>query len=48
MAERRGCGTDQETERVIGRDIESRVLARAVKLHLETGVMLNGHKTIVF
>jgi formyltetrahydrofolate deformylase len=50
---------DQETERVthsmsaddfvaVGRDIESRVLARAVKLHLETRVMLNGHKTIVF
>lgn len=32
----------------VGRDIESRVLARAVKLHLETRVMLNGHKTIVF
>ena len=32
----------------VGSDIESRVLARAVKLHLETGVMLNGHKTIVF
>jgi formyltetrahydrofolate deformylase len=31
-----------------GREIESRVLARAVKLHLESRVMLNGHKTIVF
>ncbi|AID34998.1 formyltetrahydrofolate deformylase (plasmid) [Mesorhizobium huakuii 7653R] len=50
---------DQETERVshamsaedfvaVGRDIESRVLARAVKHHLESRVMLNGHKTIVF
>lgn len=50
---------EQETERVThamsaddyvatGRDIESRVLARAVKLHLECRVMLNGHKTIVF
>ncbi|TIN23346.1 formyltetrahydrofolate deformylase [Mesorhizobium sp.] len=50
---------DQETERVthsmsaedfvaVGRDIESRVLARAVKLHLESRVMLDGHKTIVF
>lgn len=50
---------DQETERVthamsaedfvaVGRDIESRVLARAVKLHLEARVMLNGHKTVVF
>jgi formyltetrahydrofolate deformylase len=50
---------EQETERVThamtaedfvatGRDIESRVLARAVKMHLECRVMLNGHKTIVF
>lgn len=50
---------DQETERVshamsaedfvaAGRDIESRVLARAVKSHLESRVMLNGHKTVVF
>ncbi|MBA8878269.1 formyltetrahydrofolate hydrolase, partial [Phyllobacterium myrsinacearum] len=31
-----------------GRDIESRVLARAVKKHLESRVMLNGHKTVVF
>ncbi len=31
-----------------GRDIESRVLARAVKLHLESRVMLNGKKTVVF
>ncbi len=50
---------EQETERVThalsaddfvatGRDIESRVLARAVKSHLESRVMLNGHKTVVF
>ncbi|MEH6404305.1 MAG: formyltetrahydrofolate deformylase [Sneathiella sp.] len=50
---------EQETERVshamsandfvaAGRDIESRVLARAVKMHLESRVMLNGHKTVVF
>ncbi|MGO6791466.1 formyltetrahydrofolate deformylase [Rhizobium ruizarguesonis] len=50
---------EQETERVThamtaedfvatGRDIESRVLARAVKMHLECRVMLNGHKTVVF
>lgn len=32
----------------IGRDIESRVLARAVKLHLEKRVMLSGKRTIVF
>jgi formyltetrahydrofolate deformylase len=50
---------EQETTRVnhamsaedllaVGRDIESRVLARAVKLHLESRVMLNGRKTVVF
>jgi formyltetrahydrofolate deformylase len=50
---------EQETTRVThamspddliatGRDIESRVLARAVKLHLENRVMLNGRKTVVF
>ena len=50
---------EQETARVThamspddlvaaGRDIESRVLARAVKLHLENRVMLNGSKTVVF
>ena len=50
---------EQETARVthamspddlvaVGRDVESRVLARAVKLHLESRVMLNGKKTVVF
>jgi len=50
---------EQETERVshamtaddfvaAGRDIEARVLARAVKMHVESRVMLNGHKTVVF
>jgi formyltetrahydrofolate deformylase len=50
---------EQETERVThamnaddfvaaGRDIESRVLARAVKYHVDARVMLNGHKTVVF
>ncbi|MER9953182.1 formyltetrahydrofolate deformylase [Mesorhizobium sp. M0047] len=50
---------DQETERVThamnaedfvatGRDIESRVLARAVKLHLERRILLNRNRTIVF
>ncbi|WP_404401404.1 formyltetrahydrofolate deformylase [Pelagibacterium halotolerans] len=50
---------EQETERVShaytsedfvasGRDIESRVLARAVKYHLEGRVMLNKHRTVVF
>ncbi len=31
-----------------GQDTESRVLARAVKLHLENRVMLNGDRTVVF
>lgn len=50
---------EQETQRVthalsgddlvaIGRDTESRVLARAVKYHLERRVLLNGMKTVVF
>lgn len=32
----------------VGRDIESRVLANAVKLHLESRVMINGGRTVVF
>lgn len=50
---------EQETQRVthalsgddlvaIGRDTESRVLARAVKYHVERRVLLNGLKTVVF
>lgn len=50
---------EQETQRVthalsaedlvaIGRDTESRVLARAVKYHLERRVIINGLKTVVF
>ena len=31
-----------------GRDIERRVLATAVQLHLEDRVFLDGHKTVVF
>ncbi|MET0169383.1 MAG: formyltetrahydrofolate deformylase, partial [Aliihoeflea sp.] len=31
-----------------GRDIERRVLARAVSLHLEDRVLINGQKTVVF
>jgi formyltetrahydrofolate deformylase len=31
-----------------GRDIERRVLARAVRMHLEDRVLLNGNKTVVF
>lgn len=32
----------------IGRDVESSVLARAVKLHLEHRVLINGIRTVVF
>jgi formyltetrahydrofolate deformylase len=32
----------------IGRDVEARVLARAVKLHLEHRVLVNGIRTVVF
>ena len=50
---------EQEVERVdhtmtpddlvaVGRDVESVVLARAVKYHTEHRVLLNGNKTIVF
>jgi len=49
---------EQETERVthalsideliaVGRDVESRVLSRAVKLHLDLRVLLNGRRTVV-
>lgn len=50
---------EQEVERVshalspeeyaaVGRDIESRVLARAVKWHAEHRILLNGRRTVVF
>jgi formyltetrahydrofolate deformylase len=50
---------DQSVERVthaqgpedyvaVGRDIESRTLARAVKWHCEHRILLNGRKTVVF
>jgi len=32
----------------MGREIERRVLARAVKLHLEDRILVHGNKTIVF
>jgi formyltetrahydrofolate deformylase len=31
-----------------GRDIERRVLARAVRHHLDDRILLNGRKTVVF
>lgn len=50
---------EQETARVThnlsvedyiatGRGVESQVLARAVKMHVEHRVMINGHRTVVF
>ena len=39
--------TTPEDVAAIGRDIEARVLAQAVKLHLEGRIFLNGAKTIV-
>ena len=33
---------------VMGRDVESRVLARAVSWHVQHRVMLDGSRTIVF
>jgi formyltetrahydrofolate deformylase len=50
---------DQDVERIShrntpedlsrkGRDIERRVLARAMRHHLEDRVILNGRKTVVF
>lgn len=32
----------------IGRDVECMVLSRAIKLHAEQRILLNGHKTVVF
>jgi formyltetrahydrofolate deformylase len=32
----------------IGRDVECRVLARAVRWHTEHRVLLNGQRTIIF
>jgi formyltetrahydrofolate hydrolase len=55
----RGPIIDQDVERIShrdtpdalirkGRDIERRVLARAIRHHLEDRVILNGRKTVVF
>jgi formyltetrahydrofolate deformylase len=41
-----GMGPDAIT--ALGRDVESQVLARAVRWHCEHRVLLNGHKTVVF
>ena len=39
--------TPKEME-VIGRDIESITLAKAVKYHIEQRIFLNGNKTVIF
>jgi formyltetrahydrofolate deformylase len=39
---------DVEDLKRLGRDLERRVLARAVRLHCEDRVIVNGNKTIVF
>ncbi len=32
----------------VGRDVECRALARAVRYHVERRVFLNGQKTVIF
>jgi formyltetrahydrofolate deformylase len=46
--ERVDHGDSAEALAAVGRDIECRVLARAVRWHVEHRVLLNGHKTVVF
>jgi formyltetrahydrofolate deformylase len=41
-------GMGPEAITALGRDVESQVLARAVRWHCEHRVLLNGHKTVVF
>ena len=43
-----GHAASAEMLSTIGRDIESRVLAQAVKLHIEGRIFLNGLKTVIF
>ncbi|AKH43888.1 formyltetrahydrofolate deformylase [Altererythrobacter atlanticus] len=44
------CGHVETPEDLVakGRDVERRVLAKAVKAHLQDRVFLNGHRTVVF
>lgn len=44
------CDHRETPEQLVtkGRDIERRVLAHAVKAHIEDRVLLNGHRTVVF
>ncbi|WP_078876708.1 formyltetrahydrofolate deformylase [Streptomyces sp. 150FB] len=46
--ERVGHGVTPEQLVAIGRDVECRALARAVKWHAEHRILLNGHRTVVF
>jgi formyltetrahydrofolate deformylase len=39
---------DPQDFTAVGRDVESVVLARAVRWHIEHRVLMNGHKTVVF
>ncbi|MEO6354837.1 MAG: formyltetrahydrofolate deformylase, partial [Burkholderiaceae bacterium] len=39
---------DAGTLTAVGRDVESVVLARAVKWFVEHRILINGHKTVVF
>jgi formyltetrahydrofolate deformylase len=47
MVERADHSMSPEDLAAIGRDVESITLARAVKLHLERRVFVNGLKTVV-
>lgn len=44
------CDHRETPEQLVakGRDVERRVLARAVRAHIEDRVLLNGHRTVVF
>ena len=46
--ERVGHGLSPEDYVAVGRDIESRSLARAVKWHCEHRILLNGRRTVIF
>ena len=43
-----GHGATVEDCAAVGRDVESAVLARAVKWHVERRILLNGNRTVVF
>ena len=43
-----GAGDQDQVRPQVGRDVERRVLARAVRLHAEDRVFPNGSRTVVF